>query len=921
MMCVALAAAWLFALKPAGAIDTANPDASPDAKKILNYLPALPGHYDRRVISGQQFGPGENAGRLFEEQVKTLHNAAGKWVAMVGADYGSPKSNAESGADLSALNQVLVDYWKAGGLVTISFHARNPWTGGSAWDTSTADLKDLVSPGTEANLAWMQELNRVAAGLAQLRDAGVVVLWRPFQAANGEQYWWGRRGESAAARENFVNAWKHMFNYFTKAKGLNNLLWVYSASSGAQADAFFPGAEYCDVVGLDRLPDEGVWQGYTELVRLGKPFGATSLGSGDPSAAAPDFPSLLVKMRNQYSQATFFLIETDGWTVAANRNAASVLQHPSTLTREELDWSTQGRRRWKQAEQLAVRKTEILTRDPACWKRLDVRVDLAATFETPFDQDQVAVDALFTTPSGKQMTVPAFFFQNFERQMWGRPGRTTQEVMTEASPGEWRVRFMPSEPGKYIVRIRARDRSGSVTGEPASFTARSAPGHGYIRVSKKTSHYFEYDDGTPFFANGLNIVEHPLSEYYRYLPRLGKAGGNFARLWIGFEYFGLEFGAIGAYRLDNAWQLDQVMALSEEYGIHQKITIDYIRNITPRGLPRRQFDREDYAYSISNDGPCRSMKDFFTLPEARRLFKNRLRYLVARWGYSPNVMAWELWNEIDDVDPEVRDPAIIVPWTQEMCAYLKSIDPWQHLTTNSLGGPPRGGWTEMWKVKEVDFAQRHGYYSPRPGMEGINADMAANVLQWLDAVRDFGKPYLMAEFGLQRDRLDIRALSDRDNDGVNLHNGIWAAIAHGAAGTAQLWWWGQYVDPKNLYFHYQAVANFVKDVPWTTADFEKAEVTVSDANLRVVGLLGKPLSILWLQNKAHTWWNVITDKPIPSIRDAEVTLAGCPSGTRRVEYWDTWEGRVMETRRIRAEGGKLRIPVPQLERDIAIKVF
>src|SRR5271165_198909 len=124
MMCVALAAAWLFALNQARAIDTANPDASPDAKKILNYLPTLPGHYDRRVISGQQFGPGENAGGLFAEQVKTLHNAAGKWVAMVGADYGSPKSNAEPGAGLSALNQVLVDYWKAGGLVTISFHAR-----------------------------------------------------------------------------------------------------------------------------------------------------------------------------------------------------------------------------------------------------------------------------------------------------------------------------------------------------------------------------------------------------------------------------------------------------------------------------------------------------------------------------------------------------------------------------------------------------------------------------------------------------------------------------------------------------------------------------------------------------------------------------------------------------------------------------
>ena len=55
--------------------------------------------------------------------------------------------------------------------------------------------------------------------------------------------------------------------------------------------------------------------------------------------------------------------------------------------------------------------------------------------------------------------------------------------------------------------------------------------------------------------------------------------------------------------------------------------------------------------------------------------------------------------------------------------------------------------------------------------------------------------------------------------------------------------------------------------------------------------------------------------------NAEVTLAGYASGTRRVEYWDTWEGRILETRRIGVTGGKLRIPVPLLERDIAIKVY
>jgi hypothetical protein len=199
--------------------------------------------------------------------------------------------------------------------------------------------------------------------------------------------------------------------------------------------------------------------------------------------------------------------------------------------------------------------------------------------------------------------------------------------------------------------------------------------------------------------------------------------------------------------------------------------------------------------------------------------------------------------------------------------------------------------------------------------------MAALVLGWLDPMRQFGKPYLMSEFGLQRDRMDIRRLCDRDQDGVHMHNGIWAAIAHGAAGGAQLWWWGQYVDPKNLYYHFQAVANFAKDVPWTTAGFAPAEAKASDANLRAVGLLGKKLSILWLQNKNHTWWNVINDAPVAPVEKATVTLNGVAPGAHKVEFWNTWTGRVENTRQLTAKGGALEIPIPGLARDMALKIY
>ena len=848
--------------QPAFGLDPANPAASPDARRILNYLDTLSGHYDRHTILGPQAGPGQSP-------------AAAEEFGLVGVEY--PASG-----DLSTLNRALIAQWKAGAMVGITFR-------------------------TPAQAEWQPALDRVAAALAELQQAGVVVLWRPLPSANSSANWWGQGS--------FVETWKSTFDYLTKSKGLNNLLWVYSASSRAHAakavNSPFPGAAYCDLLALEDFGEDPVWAGYDEMTRLGKPFGA--IGPGRPRK---ELMASITRMRNQYPRSVFYLAAGD-----AGVDLAAGLEHTWVMRRQDVDWNTEGRRRWKQTGRLAVKAAVILTPEPVQWKRVDMRVDLTASYQTPFDQDQIAVDALVTAPSGKLLTVPAFFFQNFERQVWGRAKRTTEEVMAEGGPGEWRVRYMPSEAGKYSVRIRARDNSGATTSEAAAFTARAGAGDGYIRVSTKDSHYFEFDDGKPFFANGLNIVEHPLSEYYRYIPSLGKAGGNFSRLWIGFEYFGLELGPMGDYRLDNAWQLDQVMNLSEEYGVHQKICIDWIRNITPRGLPRRNFDREDYAYSVSNGGPAATTKDFYVLPESKRLFKNRLRYIVARWGYSTHVMAWELWNEIDLVDQEVRDPKIIVPWTQEMCAYLKSIDPWQHLTTNSLARAPINGWEEMWNVKETDFAQRHGYFSPVAGSEGQGGDMAALVLGWLDPMRAFHKPYLMSEFGLQRDRMDIRRLCDRDQDGVHMHNGIWAAIAHGAAGGAQLWWWGQYVDPKNLYYHFQAVANFSKDLPWTTAGFAPATVKASDDNLRVVGLLGKKLSILWLQNKSHDWWNVINDVPIAPVEKAEVTLTGCAPGVHKVEYWNTWTGRVESTRQLTAHGSALRIPVPSLARDIAIKIY
>ena len=119
----------------------------------------------------------------------------------------------------------------------------------------------------------MQELDLIAAGLQELKDAGVVVLWRPFHEMNGDSFWWGAKDP-----DTFIKVWRHMFDYFSKTKGLDNLLWVYSPNHGNKTAAYYAGDHYVDLVGLDAYTDfvdTNHIKGFAEAAKIEKPFGFT----------------------------------------------------------------------------------------------------------------------------------------------------------------------------------------------------------------------------------------------------------------------------------------------------------------------------------------------------------------------------------------------------------------------------------------------------------------------------------------------------------------------------------------------------------------------------------------------------------------------------------------------------------------------
>ena len=555
--------------------------------------------------------------------------------------------------------------------------------------------------------------------------------------------------------------------------------------------------------------------------------------------------------------------------------------------------------------------------------RLTIRADITATFDTPFDPDQIAVDAHFTPPSGKTLVVPAFFTQDYAPKIEGGI-----EWFGPKGPPAWEVRFAPVETGAYKFHLTARDRSGTVRSTKETF--RCVPSHspGCVRVSKSDPRYFEFDNGQAYFAIGENTATPAspaaklvslggVADFNRWFSRLGKAGANYTRVWMCSPSLGIEWGKPGTYRLDHAWQLDRVMKSAERRGIYVKLCLESWRGFAGPGSFVRGNDV--HPYWKKNGGPCDKEIEVFTNAEAKRMFRNRLRYVVARWGHSTHLLAWEFWNEINCV--RGYDADIVAAWPQEMARYVKSIDPWQHLIVNSLGSFLVD--ERYWRLPEMDFAQVHGYWHPTAKeSRETGKDMAQFAASWVEQLRPFGKPALFAEFGLVNDRWGPSPLAQKDREGVHLHNGLWSAMMSGACGTAMLWWWDSYVGPLDLYWQFHNVAAFARDVPWTTAGFEPFTIATSDPSLCVRGLRGtkRNLVLLWLQNKNHTWWNVVEGASISEARGAELELTGVDDGRWRVEWWDTWRGKRTRSETITAAEDKLVLNISPVARDQAVRL-
>lgn len=141
----------------------ADSETVPSAQKLLNTLYFLQG---KGWISGQH-----DYLESADEFNGKLKNTSGQFAALHGYELGA--INNQTAALLDNQRDWVVSsairWYKAGGIVTISYHAQLPGTA-PAWDNvstsiSNADFDKYITPGTSQYNALIADLDKIALSL------------------------------------------------------------------------------------------------------------------------------------------------------------------------------------------------------------------------------------------------------------------------------------------------------------------------------------------------------------------------------------------------------------------------------------------------------------------------------------------------------------------------------------------------------------------------------------------------------------------------------------------------------------------------------------------------------------------------------------------------------------------------------------
>ncbi|WP_281751689.1 glycoside hydrolase family 26 protein [Neptunitalea chrysea] len=183
-----------------------------------------------------------------------VHDVVNDYPAGFGFDIGGIEYGHDQNLDsvpFSDMRKLMVEAYKEGGFVTVSWHLGNPVTGGNSWDTTPAIPQILE--GGEYHETYKLWVKRVADFFKSVNynDKPIPIIFRPFHEMNGSWFWWGGNNTTAI---DYIKLWRETVEMLRDEYGVHNLLYVYSPNKLAPDDdylKYYPADAYVDILGID----------------------------------------------------------------------------------------------------------------------------------------------------------------------------------------------------------------------------------------------------------------------------------------------------------------------------------------------------------------------------------------------------------------------------------------------------------------------------------------------------------------------------------------------------------------------------------------------------------------------------------------------------------------------------------------------
>jgi hypothetical protein len=592
-------------------------------------------------------------------------------------------------------------------------------------------------------------------------------------------------------------------------------------------------------------------------------------------------------------------------------------------------------------------------RQTPVWDFLEGALRVYAGGADPYAFEELAVMAEIASPQNEERggepkiaRLPCFF--------WEGSGAAGAE-------GEFRFRFAPPMRGTYAVRIAVVAQGRVTRGEATAFSAGPASSRGFVRA-RDGERVLRTDDGRVFLPVGLNLAwpRRPgrADDFRRWFIRLAGNGGNCARVWLSSWGMPLEAERAGVFDQEVAAALDEVFVAAQARDIGLILAAENAHDVA------ELFAK--HPYCRDRGGPLPAPVEFFGDAAAVKLFKRRLTYLAARYGAFRSLLAWELFNELDEAWPVAKtDPQnlhaipveadrsraarrTILGWTSQMAQHLEAMDAHAHPLTVSVALAPDEPWTELEKLQGLSFLQYHGYVpEAADARDERMLDEAALLAGWAQAARGVGRahrPFWLGEFGYRAPadpelrRGGAQAVTwcrnNRDAEGLLLHNSLLAGLASGQAGVPLSWWWDRYVERHDLWKLFRGAAQFAEALATLATREGPASLRMlsnageQDVVVRVLGQAGNTGLCAWVQDRRSTWSAALErGEVIGTIDKLDLRLPGLQPGRYVARWMDTWKGE--EVRRddwnvpgppSQGSGKALLMQAPAFRRDVALVV-